>query len=496
MSKDKIVFLFVVNSYEREYLGIMQISACLKQDAIPVHICLSQRHGLRKKLSFLCNAYDKVVVGYSVPTVFFDFYLQLNFDLKKEFDFIAVFGGPHPTYFPEIIIQDSIDIICRGEGAYPALELMKSLRQGILPEGIKNLWIKKNGKIIKNALRPLVKNLDLVPFADRALFRDNAQGGNSHNMIMVASRGCPLECSYCFSHAFRVLNENKNVDTRRSVPSVIQEIEQCRIKYDIQFVSFCDSIFTLNKQWLDDFSKQYSQKIKIPFYCNVHPNYVDAQAAQMLAAAGCSVVGMGIECGEENIRFKILNRPISDNKLIAASRIIKKHKIKIASGNIIAIPQAGIDADLQTLKLNIQCKVDYPEIFIMSLHPGTEIYKQFAQKQYEGNPAVNQVIPTMNSLGVFYANSKIFTCAMEKRMTMNLQNLFGVIVAFPWLYPAAKFLIRLPLKKLYMVVFTIFESVKTFTYKNSYKNLFKRVLIQVLIIKNRLINYESVNPYK
>lgn len=116
MRKEKIVFLFVVNTYEREQLGIMQISACLKANDIPVDISLARRDELRQKLADLCNAYQTIVVGYSVPTVFCDFYLKLNAGLKKEFSFISIFGGPHPTYFPKVINNEAIDIICRGEG--------------------------------------------------------------------------------------------------------------------------------------------------------------------------------------------------------------------------------------------------------------------------------------------------------------------------------------------------------------------------------------------
>lgn len=381
-------------------------------------------------------------------------------------------------------------------GVYPVLELMQSLNQGALPERIRNLWIKKDNRVIENELRPLKEDMDLLPFADRALFRENTKGGNPHNMIMVASRGCHFDCSYCFSHAFRNLHKNQHVAARRTVPSVIKEIQECKSKYDIQFISFCDSIFTLDADWLKEFATQYSDKIKLPFYCNVHPVYVDEQRVQLLSLAGCSVVGMGIECGDENVRFGVLNRPITDKKILEASGLIKKYKIKIASGNILAIPNTNLEADLKTLRLNIKCKVNFPEIFIMSLHPGTDIYKQHSQNLSQLNGEQNMSIPTLNSLGVFYANTKKFSSAMEKRMIMNLQNLFGIIVALPFLYPLTRFLIRLPLSKFYCLLFTVFESLKTFTYKRNHKNLLRRILIQAAIIKQRFKSYESFNTYK
>ena len=42
----------------------------------------------------------------------------------------SVFGGPHPTFFPEIIEEEGVDAVCIGEGEYPMLEMVRARAAG------------------------------------------------------------------------------------------------------------------------------------------------------------------------------------------------------------------------------------------------------------------------------------------------------------------------------------------------------------------------------
>jgi len=87
--------------------------------------------------------------------------------IKQEFTIPIICGGIHATLYPEEVIGfDGIDMVCRGEGEYPMLELANDLGH----TDIKNLWVKGGGDIIKNPLRPLISSLDDLPYPDYALF--------------------------------------------------------------------------------------------------------------------------------------------------------------------------------------------------------------------------------------------------------------------------------------------------------------------------------------
>lgn len=487
MIMNKLAFLFVVNSFEREHLGIMRISSLLRQHHFDVFAAEANSITLSKKLRELTRNYQIVVVGYSLPTVFAPFYLKLNRQLKNNFNFISLFGGPHPTFSPEMIEEEGVDIICRGEGEYPSLELVQRLSNSLLIDDIDNLWVKKDGYIIKNELRPLIHDLDSLPFADRALFRENIKGINKYNMLIIGSRGCPFSCAYCFNHAFRKLYGHDNIQAQRSVRNVIEEIKQCISTYETQFISFLDSIFVFDYDWLKEFSQAYRADIQVPFYCNIHPAFVNANNIKILAEAGCSVVGMGIESGDQDVRFNVLNRKVTDEKIFEAAKLIKGYGIKLATGNMLGIPQTDIKSDLKTLHMNIAIKPDYAMSYILSLHPGTDIFSESRRK------LLVDIDPSVYYNGVHWSHTKKFSSQHEKRMTINLQNIFGFVVRYAFLYWLAPILIRLPLAKLYYLLHMSYEGISTFSYKRHRRNVLKRLQIHFKILAKRLKNYENIN---
>jgi len=138
--------------------------------------------------------------------------------------------------------------------------------------------------------------------------------------------------------------------------------------------------------------------------------------------------------------------------------------------------------------MNIGCNPDYAMTYMMSLHPGTEIYN-FASKNHELDES-----PVYYN-GVHWARPKKFRSSEEKKMTVNLQNLFNLFVKIPALYPLVGFLARLPLEKLYYLIYIFFEGCATFSYKRSCKGFMKRTLIHVRILRNRLKDNEGINHY-
>ena len=118
----------------------------------------------------------------------------------------TIVGGPHPTCYPECLENvPRLDAVCVGEGEHPTLELLDALEHDKDPTGIRNLWVRSNGKITRNESRPFLDNLDELPFQDRELFNTQEaidQYGFAQ-LRMMASRGCPNRCTYCSNHIIR-----------------------------------------------------------------------------------------------------------------------------------------------------------------------------------------------------------------------------------------------------------------------------------------------------
>ena len=149
----------------REPLGIMSLISAVNHKH-KVFILEPIREDIHKKISQI----KPDVIAYSLRTGFHQYYIDLNKKLKKAYNFISVFGGPHVTFFPQMINQEGVDCICKGESEEAFLEFLDALESKKDYTKIKNFWVKKSGKIYKNSLRPLVQDLDTLKFPNRSLF--------------------------------------------------------------------------------------------------------------------------------------------------------------------------------------------------------------------------------------------------------------------------------------------------------------------------------------
>ena len=174
-----------------EYMGPMYISGLLKEHGHHCNLVIvSESKNYLQDISH----YQPDLIGFSTMTGPHKWVIETANRIKKHFDKPIVLGGAHPTFFPEIIQEPSLDIICIGEGEFAVLDLANKLDSSADISNIKNLWIKKNGHVFKNDLRPLVENLDALPFPDRALYDDCEILRSVPAMKFLTGRGCPYRC--------------------------------------------------------------------------------------------------------------------------------------------------------------------------------------------------------------------------------------------------------------------------------------------------------------
>src|SRR5262249_50030541 len=114
--------LFVVKDLTLyEPLGILYLSSSLKRAGHEVRLCVSDREDAGRAV----DDFRPDVVAYHTWTGRQHYYLGLNRELKRRRDFVSVFGGPHPTFFPDLVKEPGVDAICRGEGETPLLRFLE-----------------------------------------------------------------------------------------------------------------------------------------------------------------------------------------------------------------------------------------------------------------------------------------------------------------------------------------------------------------------------------
>ena len=235
----KIQFL-LKNTGMFERLGIMTLSSSLKGKGHDVKLTLTEELN-EKGILDVVNDYKPDVLAYSIMTGEHIYHMELNEMIRSHYpNAVSVFGGPHPTYSPEMIEKDYVDAICRGEGELFFLELVEKLEKKEDYYNIKNFWFKKkDGSIVKNEMGSLVSNLDEPPVPDRQLMYDADKALRARGTkLFMATRGCPYQCTYCFNHAYNALTKGKGEMIRsRSVDSILKEIKEVKDNYFMDMVN-------------------------------------------------------------------------------------------------------------------------------------------------------------------------------------------------------------------------------------------------------------------
>ncbi len=378
----KIAFVHIDPSYEVMgpfHLGIASLIAYLRQSGYECHFFhLLGDVDERDYIDFLENA-DPDVVGFSVMTNVFPHVARLAPLTKRHSRALTVCGGIHPTLSPEQTIAiKGIDAICIGEGEEALFDLCQRLGEGKDISNIPNLWVKRGGKVHRNPLRPLIEDLDCLPFIDREVFpyENSFDLAFMRRGVFMASRGCPFNCAYCCSPAMKRLYGGNRYLRFRSVENLLEEVEMTARNFpQMEYAVFHDDLLPLKKQWFEDFTRQYRRRINLPFEMNCHPNLMDEEVARMAKEAGCSLVRFGLESGSEHIRRKVLDRHVSTSRIIEAFALCDEMGIETLSYNMIGLPFETRPQMLDTVKLNARVRPKVMHVSIFYPYPGTKSYE-------------------------------------------------------------------------------------------------------------------------
>ncbi|MDD5618148.1 MAG: radical SAM protein [Candidatus Omnitrophica bacterium] len=389
--------LFVV--FECENYSVSLFSSLLKQKGHEVHVVFDPRlfgsheitnSRLRKIFDIRKNNIEKIksikpdLIGFSVYSQDFQWALEMAKMIKSEMDVPIIFGGVHCVLVPEEVISNNcIDIVCVSEGEYALLELVESMKSGNMDYSIKNLWFKaKDKEIIKNEIRPLIDDLDSLPFLDRDLIFEQ-KPIFAFGYAISTGRGCPYCCTFCVSEALnRFYTERKlgRFVRQRSVKNVMDELLWAKKKYNYKIVTFTDDVFTLNLNWLREFVKEYKVKLRIPFFCTANPGTIKDEEIYLLKEANCNMIGFGLQSTNEQTRTDILRRRGTNERIKEVSRLCHKLKICFHFDHIFNIPGEGIEDQVEALKFYNETRPDLINTFWMTYWPKIKLLDTALEK--------------------------------------------------------------------------------------------------------------------
>ncbi|MFC1489754.1 B12-binding domain-containing radical SAM protein [Candidatus Latescibacterota bacterium] len=296
-----------------------------------------------------------------------------------------IVGGIHATVASsEVLSETGADAVCVGEGEFTFKEYIEANIAGNGYENIKGL-ISKDNKTLQP--RELIKDLDSLPFpayhlmpkADLYLMPIGTRGAllKEKRVDVMTGRGCPANCIYCGSKAIF----GRKV-RRRSVDSVIKEIELRISQFGNVSFLFGDDTFTNNKPWVMEFCKRIKE-FKVSWACQTRGDRITEEIAKALKESGCRHIDIGVESGSPTI-LEILKKGVKREQYIETFRILRKYKIKTGATFILGTPGETEELLEETKDLIRIIKPNFSLFFYLSPYPGTELFEMVEVRNYTG----------------------------------------------------------------------------------------------------------------
>jgi anaerobic magnesium-protoporphyrin IX monomethyl ester cyclase len=360
--------------------GIAYISSLLKKHGHTVSLVHLLKPIDDEKFIYSVKTHTPNLIAFTCFTHQFKEVKRLAAALKRNLKVPIICGGVHATIDAQrTLLESDFDMVCIGEGEAPMLELAGIMEEGKDWHSIKNIWVKSDGELFKNPIRPLSEDLDELPFPDWSIFNYGSltEGCIQKRVAILATRGCPNNCGFCCNHAIKSVypNEDKYVRIRRP-QKVIEEIDSMLKEYPhLESVCFLDDTMGLKADWLEELSHLYKSKFSLPVHLNTRVEIVNNDKKfESLRRMGVEVVSMGFESGDEFIR-RLLNRKMSNADIIRAVQRCHEAGIKVLSYNIVGLPYENTDTVLKSIRLNVEAKSDIMHASIFQPYPNTDLYK-------------------------------------------------------------------------------------------------------------------------
>ncbi len=374
---------------------------------------------------------DFDVVGISVDTMRYPVALKIAGAAKRNGKTVIA-GGQHVTFFDsEALSTGLIDFIVRGEGERTAIDLMQHIEEGNSFDEVKGISFVSDEEVVRTAERPLIQDLDSLPFPARDLLplsRYTTTLGGRAMAAALTSRGCPFNCDFCacsqfFGRSWRT----------RSLESVIEELEFLQDAYGYRAVAFFDDNFTLKPKRMLEFSEEILRRkwdIYWWAFSRVDSVVKHEDVVKLMARAGLRQVFVGFESGSQEVLDQF-GKDLDVDKAFRAVEILRKYRISVWASFIIGALNETKRMIKQTIRFANKLNPDFTQFGILTPYPGTALYDKVKdrllttnwRKFWGGDPVIKLDKLSSSQLKKLFWRAHLSFYARPKR-------LFSVVLPF------------------------------------------------------------------
>ncbi len=333
---------------------------------------------LAENLSFedvrkIIKKYDPDLVGITSTTSMIpDAYKVSRMAKEHNENVKIVMGGPHVTFTPERTMKECpcVNYVVRGEGELTFKELVDTLEKNGDPSNILGLSVNKGDKVKNNPARPLIKDVDTIPFPSYDLLpMDKYEVDGIKFGTIMTSRGCPFNCAFCSSSLQFGKRWRGHSDDR-----VIEELKLLREEYGRKEIEFLDDTFTLNRPRAIRISRRIRDEgLDLSWSASSRVDIFTNEVAEALKYGGCHTVYFGIESGSQKT-LDFIGKRITPEQSLAAVKKAKAQELHALGAFIIGFPEETKEDIKKTIKFSKKVGVDYAQFTVATPYPGTRLW--------------------------------------------------------------------------------------------------------------------------
>lgn len=368
----------------KEHLGVIPplslayVAAILEKVGCKVELIDASALNLTKSQTLdRINKFCPDFLGFTTTTIDFHNTLEWINYLKEKTDIPVIIGGIHLSVYPaETLMYKTIDYGVIGEAEETLPELLNYLINKDDLGKVKGICYRRNGDVIINERRPLIKNLDDCPFPARHLLSNEKYysliSKKKNFTAMITSRGCPFHCIFC---------DNQTIPYRcRSPKDVVDEMEQCHNLFNINEIDIFDALFSVDPTRVIEICRQIRQrKLKINWSFRTRADLITDAMLDELKGAGCMRIYYGIESGDPVI-LQNINKKVSIEMVKRVVRLTKKKGIDTFGFFMIGNIGETKETIKKTLDLMLGLPLDYVQISPVFSPPNATLYEMLKER--------------------------------------------------------------------------------------------------------------------
>lgn len=291
---------------------------------------------------------------------------------------ITLLGGPHVSFWDKEALQEcpELDIVVRKEGENTFLDIIERIEAGKDYYNVLGTTCRKNEEIIKNADRPYIENLDVLPFPAHHLWP--LERLRKHGTIMfplVTSRGCVYWCDFCT--AVRMFGRRYRM---RSPKNVVDELEYLQKRFGANRFTFYDDAFTVDQDRAVEICKEIkSRKLAVEWDCETRVDMVTKELLLKMRDAGCVSIWFGVESGSQEV-LDAMRKGISLAQTVKAFKWAKEAGLITVANVVLGFPGETKETIEETTRFVEKLNPNDVGYYIATPYPGTPLYKRVAEE--------------------------------------------------------------------------------------------------------------------